>query len=170
MGLAVSVTIFVLDQNWVIEVVYNHSADVRFFHWHVNGVLLSEAPLMSVFTWYCSNFGFPGFGTVYFRQILRFGGTCYLNFRVEKLGPNLVLEGSVCIYIFDENIQLHCNHLVRIAGLCELWKWFGQLEICCITLHLAFCLLIKLKFCDLECIISLCSSFQLILQELEQTL
>lgn len=132
---------------------------------------LPEASLMSVFTWYCSDFGVPSFGTMYCRQIMRFGGTCYLHFRVQQLGPNLVSEDSVCKYISGENIQLFYQHLVRVSGLCELWKWFGHLGICSVTLHLAFCLLIKLKFCDLECIISLCISwFQLILLALEHTL
>jgi hypothetical protein len=81
---------------------------------------LSEASLMSVFTWYCSDFGIPSFGTVYSMQILRFGGTCYLYFRVESLGPNLVSDDNVCKYISGENIQLLYQHLVRISGLCEL--------------------------------------------------
>jgi hypothetical protein len=81
---------------------------------------LSEALLMSVVTWYCSDFGVPSFGTVYSRQILRFGGTCYLQLRVKQMGPNLVSEDSVCKYISGENIQLLFQHLVRNSGLCEL--------------------------------------------------
>jgi hypothetical protein len=39
------------------------------------------------------------------------------HFRVERLGPNLVSEDSVCKYISGGNIQLIYQHLVRISGL-----------------------------------------------------
>jgi len=57
----VGLTLFVWDQNWVIEVVSVHSAYVRFFQWHVKGLWLVRSFIdvsfnMVLLRFWCSKF------------------------------------------------------------------------------------------------------------------